>query len=131
MLLGQSLNYVEVGTLDSQTAKLLAVEAGPIWLHDGFEGPKGYGRLHVECNKSRMKLFENIGFNSFESFVRIVATSWIRIISSDLGRIGLVCTRQGYELVVIIQHQKVPEGHWSVVTGIPKRVERGAVLLVR
>jgi len=113
------------GLIEPEHAKIAAIEPGPIRLQYGYEGNKGFGYLHVQGMEDRMRQIAGLGFKDFAAYSSAVAKHYTRICRGGDGKLVLVWPKDGYDLTLVLQKK---DGFWTVVTGLPKRVERSTKL---
>jgi hypothetical protein len=118
--------HVDHGLIEDAHAALAGVQPGPIRLQIGYSGKKGFGYLHVQGMEDRMRQITGMGFKGFGPYCSEVAKNYTRICQGDDGRLMLVWPKDGYNLELVVEWKE--GGFWTVVTGLPKRVERAKVL---
>ncbi|PCI38027.1 MAG: hypothetical protein COB46_12335 [Rhodospirillaceae bacterium] len=120
----------ELGEIPHEVAVGIGYHNGPIKLQRGFPGPKGYGFLHVEKNARRMQLLSDFGFGGFLQFCEFVAQHYDWIGKAKKDRLIIVREHDGYDFCLFIEHKIKGTDHWSIVTGLPKRISREEKLWV-
>lgn len=111
----------EIGCIDTVAAAAISRPSGPIYIVEGVGGSSGYGLLHIESNKNRMKMIKGVGYATASAFIREVATNWTLILQGEDDRLILVCKKAGYDFTVIVEHH-ASRAFWMVITAIPRRV---------
>ncbi|HUM08544.1 MAG TPA: hypothetical protein VLT37_06690 [Acidocella sp.] len=103
----------------------------PIKLQYGYEGPKGYGLLHVEGYSSRIKQLQGLNFGTFEAFAHSVATGYTHIYAAkDPNRFQLAYHQPGYSYYIVVQLCDDPLS-WTITTGLPSRPIKANPLWIR
>lgn len=116
---------VDLGVIENEHAGTAGVQGGPIRLQIGYSGKKGFGYLHVQGMEDRIKQLAGMGFKSFGPYCSEVAKNYTRICQGGGGRLILVWHKDGYDLELVVEWKG---GFWTIVTGLPMRVERATVL---
>ena len=119
---------IDLGHIDNAAATVIGCRPGPVRLQQGFAGPRGFGALHVEGHEPRVKMFRELGYESFLAFCAEIATSYELMQAGEGGRLILVRSRMGRDLRLIVDHRAHEGGFWTVITGMPYRVSRAKVL---
>ena len=120
---------LDFGVIDDSVAKAIGRQAGPIRLPFGVSGPRGFGEQHVEKQAKRMAAVRDYGFPTFVAYAYFICQGY-EWIAADRDRLALVRPKDGYDHTVIVEH-KEEQGHWTITTGILKRVHRAEKLWVR
>jgi hypothetical protein len=69
-------------------------------------------------------------FPTFVDYAYFICRLYEWIADGHGDRLVLVRTNDGYDHTVVVQHNE-PQGHWTISTGLPKRVHRGNKLWIR
>jgi hypothetical protein len=116
---------IDHGLIAPEHAAKCGVQPGPIRLQIGYPGKKGFGFLHVQGNEERATNFSGMGFRGFADYCSGVSKNYTRICQGEDGKLVVVWPKGGYDLQLVLQWRG---GFWTVVTGVPKRVERSPKL---
>jgi len=117
--------HVDHGLIERADAEKAGVQAGPIRLQIGYPGKKGFGYLHVQGMDDRIRQINGMGFKDFGAYCSGVAKGYTRICQGDEERLVLVWPKEGYDLQLVLEWK---DGFWTIVTGVPKRVDRSPKL---
>jgi len=120
--------HIDFGLIERIHAEAIGVEEGPIRLQVGYKGNTGFGYLHVQEKWERMRQLEGLGFKDAESYCSQVAKNYTRICAGKDGRLVLVWPNQEFDLTLVVERKEGDPAYWTIVTAIPKRVERSQVL---
>ena len=117
----------DFGQIDNPVAVAIGRQPGPIRLLYGVPGPRGFGQRHVEGMTGRMKQIQSFGFATFVDYAYYVCRAYQWITTGDRDRLIIVRPRDHYDHTVVIQLDS-ERRHWSITTGLPKRMQRGVKL---
>lgn len=124
--------HLEFGLIEKIHAAAIGVQHGFIHLQYGYQGNRntGFGYFHIQEKWERVRQLGGLGFPNIESYCSAVAKNYSRICEGSDGRLVLVLPKDGFDLQIVVEWQeKDGAGFWTIITGIPKRVERGKELL--
>ena len=113
------LNY---GMIDGPETKAAGLTCGPIRLQVGYEGPKGFGFLHIQAYADRVKQIKGLGFTSVAEFCYAIASNYSVVGKARDGRIRVIWKRTYDDLELVLEWKEA--GHWNIVTAVPTRVAR-------
>lgn len=120
----------QFGVIDDAVAAAIGRQAGPICLPYGAPGARGFGLRHIESTGERVQLIQSQGFASVTAYLYFVCQAYNWVIRGKRDRLVLVRVSEPFHHTAVIQ-RRPDRDYWTIVTGLPKRVQRGDKLWER